>query len=204
MNSSTNNQWQTVPQRNAYRGGRPQYGRPRPSFQAPLPPPETPLKKTEANFPKLVPDAPKKSMVVFDSPFSKTVVEMAALEERDRLHAAYEKEQAMRAQNEFQGVYILGSIRTDSVRNTVRNFVRDLSEEFDATCEREEYDTVPPPPNSEDDGWMTVSEKVRKPKRDLTTADLAAKYRAAGDAADREEEEFNGELFDASARREHY
>lgn len=202
-----NSEWQTVPQRNAYRGGRPQYGRPRPyASQPPLPPPETPLKKTEANFPKLVPAAPKKSMVVFDNSFSKTVNEMAAAEEEQRLRDNYAKEQADKAQTEFRGVYILGSIRTDTVRNTVRNFVRDLSNEFDeqAEFEREEYDTAPPPPSEEDDGWSTVKQKTIRPKRELTVAELDAKYRAAGDAAARDEEEFNGDLFDASSRRNHY
>ncbi len=205
MNSSSNNNdWRTVPERqqHQYRGGRPQYGRPRPAFQPPLPPPESPLKKTEANFPKLVPNAPKKASPEFATSFSKTVAEMAAVEERDRLRDAYEKEQAMRAQNEFQGVYILGS-----VHSTRPTFARDLVDEFDETdipFEREEYDTNPPPPNTEDDGWTQVKEKVRKPKRELTAAELAAKYIAAGEAADREEEEFNGELFAASHRHDHH
>lgn len=203
-----NSEWQTVPQRNAYRGGCPQYGRgyARPAFQPPLPPPETPLKKTEANFPRLVPNAPKKVSPEFETSFSKTVAEMATAEEQQRMRDNYEKEQADKRRNEFNGVYILGSVRTDTVRNTVRSFMRDLAEEFDeqANFEREEYDTAAPPPNSEDDGWTAVKHKERKPKRELTAAELAAKYREAGDAADREEEEFNGDLFDASQRRDHY
>jgi hypothetical protein len=150
----------------------------------------------------LVPRAPKKASPEFATTFSKTVAEMAAIEERDRLHAAWEKEQAMRAQNEFNGVYILGSVH--SARPT---FVKDLAEEFDVadvSYEREEYDTNPPPPNSEDDGWTSVKQKVRKPKRELTATELAAKYVAAGEAADREEEEFNGDLFNASHRHDHH
>jgi hypothetical protein len=84
--------------------------------------------------------------------------------------------------------------------------VKDLAEDFDAAevpFEREEYDTTTPPPNSEDDGWTSIKQKVRKPKRELTAAELAAKYQAAGDAADREEEEFNGDLFHASHRHDH-
>lgn len=211
MNSTSNNSssdWRTVPERrqqSQYRGGRPQYGRPRPSMYAPpLPPPETPLKKTEANFPKLVPGAPKKVSPEFATSFSKTVAEMAHVEERERLHAAYEKEQAMRAQNEFNGVYILGSVRTDTVRNTVRNFVRELNEEFEAEFEREEYDTNAPPSNADEDGWNDVKQKVRKPKKEMTTADLAAKYIAAGEAADRETEEFNQDLFDRKRRHDQY
>ena len=195
-------EWQTVPQRNAYRGGRPQYGRPRPyGALPPLPPPETPLKKTEANFPRLVPNAPKKASPEFETSFSKTVNAMAAAEEEQRLRDNYAKEQADRAQMEFRGVYILGS-----VHSARPSFVKDLAEDFDvqAEFEREEYDTMAPPPNSEDDGWTAVKQKERKPKRELTTAELAAKYREAGDAADREEEEFNGDLFDASHRRNHY
>jgi hypothetical protein len=210
MNSASNNsnEWRTVPERRQYqyRGGRPQYGRPRPyAGQPPLPPPETPLKKTEANFPKLVPNAPKKVSPEFETSFSKTVAEMAKEEEEQRLKDNYMKEQESKAQNEFNGVYILGSVRTDTVRNTVRNFMRDLTEEFDvqAEFEREEYDTSAPPPNSEDDGWTSVQQKVRKPKRELTTAELAMKYKAAGDAADRDEEEFNGDLFHASHRHDH-
>lgn len=206
MNSSSNsNNWQTVPERrqqHQYRGGRPQYGRPRPyAGQPPLPPPETPLKKTEANFPKLVPNAPKKVSPEFATSFSKTVSEMAAIEERDRLHAEYEKEQATRARNEFQGVYILGS-----VHSARPSYVKDLVEEFDSTegYEREEYETTAPPPNSEEDGWTSVKQKVRKPKRELTAAELAVKYREAGEAADRDEEEFNGDLFDASHRHDHH
>lgn len=201
-----NDSWQTVPERRQqrqyeYRGGRPQYGRPRPAFQPPLPPPETPLKKTEANFPKLVPHAPKKSMVVFDSSFSNTVASMAKEEEEQRLKDSYAKEQADRARNEFNGVYILGS-----VHSARPSFVKDLVEDFDAAdvpFEREEYDITVPPPNSEDDGWTSVKQKVRKPKRELTAAELAAKYQAAGDAADREEEEFNGDLFASSHRHDH-
>ena len=211
MNSSSNSNsdWQTVPERrpfNQYRGGRPQYGRPRPAFVPPLPPPETPLKKTEANFPKLVPNAPKKVAAEFETSFSKTVAEMAKEEEEQRLRDAYEKEQAMRAQNEFNGVYILGSVRRDTLRNTARTFARELAEEFDATeeFEREDYGTTAPPPNAEDEGWTDVKQKVRKPKRELTAAELAAKYVAAGEAADREEEEFNGELFYASHRHDHH
>lgn len=176
-------------------------------YAPPLPPPETPLKKTEANFPKLVPNAPKKVSPEFATSFSKTVTDMAKEEEEQRLRDAYEKEQATRAQNEFNGVYILGSVRTDTIRNTVRNFVRDLADEFDAAdveYDREEYGTTTPPPNPEDDGWTDVKQKVRKPKRELTAAELAAKYVAAGDAADREEEEFNGELFHAGHRHDHY
>lgn len=204
MNSSSNsNDWRTVPERRqyAYRGGRPQYGRPRPAFTPPLPPPETPLKKTEANFPHLVAKAPKKASPEFETSFSKTVAEMAREEEGQRLRAAYEKEQATREQNEFNGVYILGSIRTDTVRNTVRNFVRDLNEEFEAEFAREE---TAPPPNPEDDGWTDVKQKVRKPKKELSAAELAARYVAAGEAADRDEEEFNGDLFHASHRHDHY
>lgn len=196
-------EWQTVPQRHAYRGGRPQYGRPRPyTGQPPLPPPETPLKKTEANFPRLVPNAPKKVSPEFATSFSKTVAEMAKEEEEQRLKDLYSKEQESKARAEFQGVYILGSIRTDTVQNTVRSFVRELAEEFDVAneFEREEYDTAAPPPNSEDDGWTSVKQKERKPKRELTTRELAEKYAAAGDAADREEEEFNQDLFDRSHR----
>ncbi len=203
-----NDNWQTVPERrqqHQYRGGRPQYGRPRPAFQPPLPPPETPLKKTEANFPKLVPNAPKKVSPEFATSFSKTVADMAKEEEEQRIRDAYAKEQEFKAQNEFQGVYILGSVRTDTVRNTVRSFMRDLTEEFDvqAEFEREEYDTAAPPPNAEDDGWTSVKQKVRKPKRELTAAELAQKYQAAGEAADREIEEFNGDLYSVSHRHDH-
>jgi hypothetical protein len=198
-----NDNWQTVPERrqqHQYRGGRPQYGRPRPAFQPPLPPPETPLKKTEANFPKLVPNAPKKVSPEFATSFSKTVAEMAKEEEEQRLKDNYMKEQADKARNEFNGVYILGSVH--SARHSV---VRDLAEEFDPAegFEREEYDTTAPPPNSEDDGWTSVKQKVRKPKRELTAAELDAKYREAGDAADRDEEEFNGDLYYASHRHDH-
>lgn len=131
---------------------------------------------------------------------------MAAAEEEQRLKDAYAREEASRERNAFNGVYILGSIRTDTVQNTVRSFVRDLAEEFDVAeeFEREEYETNAPPPNSEDDGWTTVQQKVRKPKRELTAAELAAKYVAAGDAADREEDEFNGDLFATSHRHDHY
>lgn len=209
MNPSSD--WQTVPERRqpqySYRGGRPQYNRgPRPSLYAPpLPPPETPLKKTEANFPKLVPNAPKKASPEFATSFSKTVAEMAKEEEEQRLRDAYAKDQDARARNEFQGVYILGSVRTDTVRNTARALARELAEEFDVAegFERELYDTTAPPPNSEDDGWTSVKVKERKPKRELTTAELAAKYVSAGEAADREEEEFNGDLFHASHRHDH-
>ena len=212
MNSSSNsNDWQTVPERRqqpqySYRGGRPQYGRPRPSMYAPpLPPPETPLKKTDANFPHLVPKAPKKASPEFATSFSKTVAEMAKEEEDQRLREAYAKDQESKAQSEFDGVYILGSIRTDTVRNTVRSFVRELADEFDVAeeFEREEYDTAAPPPNSEDDGWVSVQEKARKSKKELTTSELAAKYVAAGEAADRDEEEFNGDLFYSSHRHDH-
>jgi hypothetical protein len=195
-------EWQTVPQRNAYRGGRPQYGRPRPfGAMPPLPPPETPLKKTEANFPRLVPNAPKKPSPEFATSFSKTVNTMAAAEEQQRIRDNYEREQADRARNEFNGVYILGSVH--SARPT---FVRDLAEDFDvqANFEREEYDTTAPPPSEEDDGWTSVKHKERKPKRELTTAELAQKYQAAGDAADRDEEEFNGDLFYSSHRHDHH
>jgi hypothetical protein len=142
----------------------------------------------------------------FATSFSKTVAEMATAEEQQRMRDNYEREQADRARNEFNGVYILGSIRTDTVQNTVRSFVRDLAEEFDdqANFEREEYDTMAPPPSEEDDGWTSVKHKERKPKRELTTAELAQKYQVAGDAADREEEEFNGDLYYASQRRDHY
>jgi hypothetical protein len=159
------------------------------------------LKKTEANFPRLVPAAPKKSMVVFDNSFSKTVNEMAVAEEQQRIRENYEKEQANKARNEFQGVYILGS-----VHSARPSFVKDLVEDFDECegFEREEYDTTAPPPSEDDDGWTSVKQKERKPKRELTTSELAAKYREAGDAADREEEEFNGDLFDAAQRRNHY
>lgn len=205
MNSSSNSNWQTVPERRRYqyRGGRPQYARP--AFVPPLPPPETPLKKTEANFPKLIPNAPKKASPEFATSFSKTVAEMAKEEEAQRLRDAYAKEQDARAQTEFNGVYILGSIRTDTVRNTARALARELAEEFDVAegFEREEYDTSAPPPNSEDDGWTAVKVKERKPKRELTAAELAAKYQDAGDAAARDEEEFNGELFDAAHRHDH-
>ena len=200
-----NDTWQTVPERrqqHQYRGGRPQYGRPRPAFQPPLPPPETPLKKTEANFPKLVPNAPKKASPEFATSFSKTVAEMAKEEEDQRIRDAYAKEQEFKAQAEFNGVYILGS-----VHSARPSFVKDLVEEFDATdgpFEREEYDTMAPPPDPEDDGWTTVQHKVRKPKRELTAAELAAKYREAGDAADREEEEFNQDLFSTSHRHNHW
>jgi hypothetical protein len=209
MNASSNTDtWQTVPERRPqrqyeYRGGRPQYGRPRPyAGVPPLPPPETPLKKTEANFPHLVPKAPKKASPEFATSFSNTVAEMAKEEEEQRLKDLYSKEQESRARAEFQGVYILGS-----VHSARPSFVKDLVEEFDAAdapYEREEYSTNPPPPNSEDDGWTSVTQKVRKPKRDLTAAELAAKYRAAGEAADRDEEEFNGELFHASHRHDHH
>jgi hypothetical protein len=174
---------------------------------APLPPVEaTPPKKTEANFPHLVAKAPKKVSPEFESSFSSTVREMAEADERDKLRSAYERDQETRAQNEFNGVYILGSIRTETSRSTVRRFVRNLNEEFDATdvdYSREEYGAVDTPLKDEDEGWATVKQKVRAPKRELTAAGLAAKYIAAGEAADREVEEFNGDLFDTRRRHEH-
>ena len=212
LDKMNNDNWQTVPQRrqqNQYRGGRPQYGRRQPVYPGtppPLLPQEAVLpKKTDANFPHLVPRAPKKASPEFATSFSTTVTEMAKEEEEQRFRDAYAKDEQSKAKNEFNGVYILGSIRTDTVRNTVRNFVRDLSEEFNAQAEfeREEYDTMTPPPNSEEDGWTSVGQKVRKTKRELTTAELAAKYKAAGDAADREEDEFNGDLFHTSHRHDH-
>lgn len=142
---------------------------------------------TEANYPSLVAGLGGSSMTVFDKSFSSVTHAATEAEERERNRQMALRRAEERARHEISGTYI---------------------PRFRPGRVVEEEDDEPPPPEFvpskiDVDGFQTVKKKARKPKRELTTAELIAKF-AQHDSDSEEECDVNGELFERRRREEFY
>jgi hypothetical protein len=141
----------------------------------------------ETNFPSLVAGVGASSMTVFDKSFTSVTHAANEAEERERNRQIALRRAQERDRHEISGIYV---------------------PRFRPSKPVEEEDESPVPefiPSKIDvDGFQVVKKKTRKPKRELTTAELNAKF--AEDASDSEEEgdDVNGELFERRRREEFY
>ena len=137
------------------------------------------IQKTETNFPSMI-AAPKASAQSFDTSFSSLAQQWATQEKVDATLAEYRAQKAAKAarENAVHGVVLLPRRRR-------------IVEEYEEEDEEEEAAPAP----SEDD-WTEVRHSKGAGRRELTTAELEQMYRDRGAPEDREEDEYNRELFE--------
>jgi len=141
---------------------------------------------TETNFPSLVAGVGASSMTVFDKSFTAVTHAANEAEERERARQTALRRDEERVRHELSGIYV-PRFRPARVQ------------------EEEPEDDAPAfiPSKIDVDGFEIVKRKTRKPKRELTTAELNAKF--AEDASDSDEDaDVNSELFERRRREEFY
>jgi len=162
------------------------------------------IENTESNFPTLV--AVARSMTVPLPNYSEKVEELRARDEREQQIAAYRNDLAVReertAVNTNRGVFLHSRKRTLSVASEDYEPVMKaprlrMSQLYPGHGRRGTY----LPPDAE--GWRLVATKGRKQKRELTHAELVAKY-SEYDDDEATHHDFNGELTDSNDRRAFY
>jgi len=143
---------------------------------------------TETNFPSF--STAKPTQAATGSVFAQLATKWAADEHTDKQVAEYRRQKEESERRQFQSFY------------RVRRLSRDEEEE-DEEQYVEAQAPAPAPVAAEDDesGWIEVKpRKVRKPKRELTIAEMEARDRQR-DAED-QEAEFNAHLYE-SGRHDH-
>lgn len=140
------------------------------------------IQKTETNFPSMGVVAPQASNAGFGTSFSSMAQQWATKEKVDKTMEEYKAQKAAKAarENAVHGVILLPRHR------------RPLSEVEEEFYEDEVPETRAP---SEDD-WTEVRHSKAKVHREKTTAELEQMYWERGAPEDREEGEYNRELFD--------
>jgi hypothetical protein len=142
---------------------------------------------TEANYPSLVAGVGASSMTVFDKSFTAVTNATVEAEERERNRQIALQRAEARARHEISGIYV---------------------PRFRPSRPVEEVEEAPEPefiPSKIDvDGFEVVKRKTRKPKRELTTAELNAKFAEAASDSEAEGDDVNGELFERRRREEFY
>jgi hypothetical protein len=141
----------------------------------------------ETNFPSIVAGVGAAAPASFEKSFTAVTQATVEAEERERNRQAALRRAEERAKYELSGIYVP---RFRSAKPVA-----------------DEEDEPPAPefvPSKMDvDGFQIVKKKARKTKRELTTAELNAKY--AETASDSEEEaDVNGELFERRRRDDLY
>jgi len=143
------------------------------------------IQKTETNFPTMPGFAPQwggAPGTAFGNSFSSMAQEWATKEKVDKTIEEYKAQKAAKAarDNAVHGVVLLPRRR------------RPLSE-----IEEEPYDDeVPETRAPSEDDWTEVRHSKAKVHREKTTAELEQMYRERGAPEDREEGEYNRELFE--------
>jgi hypothetical protein len=143
------------------------------------------IQKTETNFPSMMGNgsqwggAPGTS---FGTSFSSMAQQWATKEKVDKTLEEYKSQKAAKAarENAVHGVILLPRRR------------RPLSEVEESDHEDEVPETRAP---SEDD-WTEVRHSKARVQRELTMSEMEQKYRERGAPEDREEDEYNRELFE--------
>ncbi len=140
---------------------------------------------TEANFPTF--STAKPTQAAAGSVFAQLASKWATDEQMDKQIAEYRRQKEESERRQYESFY------------RVRRFSRDENEE-----DEEEAPAPAPPPapaEDEDSGWIEVKpRKVRKPKRELSIAEMEARDRQRD--AEEQEAEFNAHLYE-SGRHDH-
>lgn len=153
-------------------------------------------KKTEvtaANFPTLSSAQPSQREAVAGSVFAQLADKWAKDEDSERRVAEYRKSREESERRQYDAFYRVSSSR--------RTYDRYDEEEYE-----EEAPAPAPSPaaagavEDEDSGWIEVKRKVRKPKRELSIAEMEARDRQRD--AEEENQEFNAHLYE-SGRHDH-
>lgn len=155
-------------------------------------------KKTEVtptNFPTLTPDHPVQTSLVSGTAFAELATKWATESDSDRRLAEYRKTHDTSERRHYETVY--------PVRSPARS-----NAYYDEDNYGYEEDAPPTPAPSavgsgapdNDSGWIEVKNKVRKPKRELSIAQMEARDRQRG--SEDEDAEFNAELY-APKRHDH-
>lgn len=148
---------------------------------------------TETNFPTLITAQPvKQAVTVFDQGFASLAQQWAKDEENDRRLDAYRKSQAESERRQYESLYRIRAPRNESRR--------DWSDEDEDTPAPAPAPVAAGAGDDEESGWIEVKRKVRKPKRELSIAEMEARDRQR--EAEEEHVEFNAELYE-SGRHDH-
>ena len=146
------------------------------------------LEKTTTNFPSLSGQtaAGGGGHVVFDTSFSSLALNWQASDDMEKKLQEYRREKDAKRQFETTGVYV----------HRFRPGHMDGGSSSDEGP-AEPYVFVPPKVDFE--GWQEVKVKTRKPKRELTMAEIAQKYHERGEGSGSGSEgDHNEELFDTN------
>ncbi len=138
---------------------------------------------TETNFPTL--STAKPTQAAAGSVFAQLATKWAADEDTDRRMAEYRRQKEESERRQYESFY------------RVRRLSRD---EDDDEEEAPAPAPTPAPVDDEESGWIEVKRKVRKPKRELTIAEMEARDRQRD--AEEQEAEFNAHLYE-SGRHDH-
>lgn len=152
-------------------------------------------KKTEVNatnFPALSSATPVQTTLVTGTGFAELASKWAKDEETDRQMFEYRKSQAEAERRQYESLY--------RIRSSQQSLSRYDDEEEDE--EEKAPPSAPAAAGAEDDdgGWIEVKNKVRKPKRELTIAEMEARDRRKD--TEEEQAEFNAELYE-TGRHDH-
>jgi hypothetical protein len=142
---------------------------------------------TENNYPSLVAGVGASSMTVFDKSFTAVTNATVEAEERERNRQIALQRAEARARHEISGIYV--------PRFRPSRFEKEVEEAPEPEFVPSKIDV---------DGFEVVKRKTRKPKRELTTAELNAKFAETASDSDAEGEDVNGELFERRRREEFY
>lgn len=137
------------------------------------------IQKTETNFPSMVSTAPKASAPSWGTSFSSMAQQWATQEKVEKTMEEYRAQKAAKAarENAVHGVVLLPRRR------------RPVEEEYEEEAPQSTR------PASEDD-WTEVCHSKARVQREPTMAEMERMYRERGAPEDREEDEYNRELFE--------
>lgn len=142
---------------------------------------------TDTNFPTLVGTA-RPITAVGGTHFADLAEKWNMDAEVDKRMEAYRRDKAMRASRETERVMAFHHRRA-------------YGEDYYEAPVESTYSapSLGPARNQPDaDGWIEVSRKVRKPKRDLTIEEMEARDAELDDHSDTNPDDFNGNLFESN------
>jgi hypothetical protein len=146
----------------------------------------------ETNFPPLAAGAGVRPLSSFDKSFTAITQAAVEAEERERARQAALERDAERARHEMFGMYM--------PRFRPNRLGKDEAED-DVPPQKE----FVPSRGPDEEGFTEVRAKARKSKRELTTAELNAKFAEVGsDESEDGAADHNGELFERRRREELY
>jgi hypothetical protein len=143
---------------------------------------------TEANFPTLV-DTARPLTAVGGNHFAELAEKWNMDEEVNKKMEAYRRDKAARAARETEHIMAFHHRRTYG------------EDYYEAPVESPTYSapaSTAPRNQPDSDGWVEVSRKVRKPKRELTIAEMEARDANLDDDSETNPDDFNGNLFESN------